>query len=63
MEQASVSFIEKWIISFDSKSWCGTVLMDTLKAFDTINHDLQIARLHVYGFDKSSLKFLSCYLS
>ena len=39
------------------------VLMDLSKAFDTVNHDLLIVKLHVYGFDKSSLKFLFSYLN
>ena len=37
--------------------------MDSSKAFDTINHDLQIPKLHAYGFDKPSLKFLFNYLT
>ena len=33
------------------------------KAFDTINHDLLIAKLHAYGFDNSALKLIKSYLS
>ena len=37
--------------------------MDLSKAFDTINHELLIAKLHAYGFEKSALKILLNYLS
>ena len=32
--------------------------MDLSKAFDTLNHDVLIARLHAYGFDIETLKLL-----
>ena len=37
--------------------------MDLLKAFETINHDLLIAKLHVYGFSKEPLKLIKSYLT
>ena len=37
--------------------------MDLSKAFDTINHELLIAKLHAYGFNKKSLELISDYLS
>ena len=33
------------------------------KAFVTINYDLLIEKLHVYGFDRSSLKLIFSYLN
>ena len=36
--------------------------MDLSKAFDTLNHELLIAKLHVYGFSKKSLKLVNSYL-
>ena len=37
--------------------------MDLSKAFDTINQDLFIAKLHVSRFSKHSLKLIESYLT
>ena len=36
--------------------------MDSSKAFDTINHELLIAKLHAYGFSTDALEVLLSYL-
>ena len=36
--------------------------MDLCKAFDTLNHDLLIAKLETYGFSKNSLNYTQRYL-
>ena len=41
----------------------GAVLMYLSKAFDALNHDLLIAKLDMYGFDKHALRLMSSYLS
>ena len=53
-----LSLIEKWKIVLDSKGYGGAVLIDLSKAFDTINHDLLIAKLDAYGFSKEPLKLI-----
>ena len=49
--------------NLDQKGYGGVVLMDLSKAFDTLNHDLLLAKLHAYGFDRDSLKVFHSYLS
>ena len=47
----------------DGKDFCGAILMDLSKVFDTLNRDLLIAKRHAYGFQHDALKFLHSYLS
>ena len=37
--------------------------MDLSKAFDTLNHDLLIAKLHAYGFENGAFRLVRSYLS
>ena len=48
--------------SLDLKQKVGLMMMDLSKAFDCISHDLIIAKLYAYEFDKCSLKFIYSYL-
>ena len=43
--------VEKMLLARDKKEVCGTILTDLSKAFDSISHDLIIAKLNAYGFD------------
>ena len=61
-QQALLALIENWTKVLDNKGFAEAVLMDLSKAFDTINHDLMVAKLHAYGFSSDSLKLLYSYL-
>ena len=41
----------------------GAILTDLSKAFDSINHELLLAKLEAYGFDEPSLNFIHSYLT
>ena len=62
-QTALLSLIEKWKSILDKKGFSGAVLMNLLKAFDTINHELLIVKLDAYGFSKKSLELILDYLS
>ena len=57
-----IRLIENWKKSLDQKKFGGVVLMDLSKAFDSILHDLQIAKLHAYGFSIDAVTFFYSYL-
>ena len=55
--------IDKWKSSLDKSTKCGILFTDLSKAFDSLSHELLIAKLDSYGFDHSSLKLIYNYLS
>ena len=61
-QHALITLIEKWKLSLDSNGYAGAIIMDLSKAFDTINHDLLIAKLNAYGFQKKALILIKSYL-
>ena len=53
-----LSLIESWKKFCDRKGYATAVLMDLSNAFDTINHELLVAKLHAYGVTGPSLRLL-----
>ena len=62
-QTALLSLIEKWKSILDKKGFSGAVLMDLSKAFNTINHELLIAKLDAHGFNNKSFELILDYLS
>ena len=54
--------VEKWRKILDKGGHCAAVLTDLSKAFDCIPHDLLIAKLAAYKFDRNSLSVIKSYL-
>ena len=57
-----VTMLEKWRKALDKKEYICVLFMDLSKAFDTINHDLLLAKPHAYGFSKNALNLMCSYL-
>ena len=57
-----IKLIESWKKFRTSKGYSAVVLMDLSKAFDTINHDLLVAKLSAYGVKDQALKVIMSYL-
>ena len=63
-QYALLAMIEKWKKCLDGDGgFAGAILMDLSKAFDTLNHELLIAKLGAYGFDESALAIVHSYLT
>ena len=61
-QHALITLLEKWKIILDSNGYAGAIVMDLSKAFDTINHELLLAKLHAYSFSRDSLLLIKSYL-
>ena len=62
-EQCVMVMIEMWKKALDEKNVAGAVLTDLSKAFDCLPHDLLVAKLYAYGFEKSACNFVFDYLT
>ena len=60
-QQAFISLTKNWKKSLDKKGYGGAALRVLSKTFDTIKHDLLLAKLNSYGFSKKALKLIHNY--
>ena len=61
-QYALLSLNEKWKETSNGKGYTGAVFVDLSKVFDTINHELLIAKLYVYGLSKDAFKLIFSYM-
>ena len=54
--------MEKWKSALDKEENICALFMDLSKAFDTINHDLFLAKLKAYAFSVNALDLICSYL-
>ena len=62
-QNALLNMIKKWKDALNKGKKFGTIFMDLSKAFDTLNHNLLLAKLNAYGFSFNAIKFIQSYLS
>ena len=53
--------LEMWKNELDKGVYISAILMDLSKVFETLNHNLLIAKLGAYGFERDSLSFMKNY--
>ena len=61
-QHSLLKILELWKEALDKGRSVGAIFMDLSKAFDTLNHDLLIAKLKAYGFSENSLNYIQSYL-
>ena len=57
-----MSMLEIWKNTLVKGGYISAIFMDLSKAFDTLNHNLLIAKLGAYGLERDSLCFMKSYL-
>ena len=62
-QHALMRLIEKCKETLDKNGHAGALLVDLSKAFDCLDHDLLIAKLHAYGFSRTALALIYSYLN
>ena len=60
---ATVNLVNNIYNSFNENKFTLGVFIDLSKAFDTVNHNILLNKLSLYGIKNNSLKWFSSYLS
>ena len=58
-----MSMLEMWKNTLEKGDYASAIFMDLPKAFDTLNHNLLLAKLRVYGLQRDSLSFIKSCLN
>lgn len=61
--QHALSIVFNWQDRLDESGVASAILLDLSWAFDSLTHDLIIAKLHAYGVYCDSLRLLRSYLT
>ena len=61
-QHSLLTMLEKWKRIIGNGACVSALFMDFSKVFDTINHDLMLAKLKEYGFSTSTSNLMHSYL-
>ena len=59
---ALIQFLEEITTAIEQKKYAVGILLDLKKAFDTVDHNFLIMKLHKYGIRGTALSWLNSYL-
>ena len=62
-QHSLLKILENFKEALNKGNSVSAIFMDLSKAFDTLNHDLLIAKLEVYGFSAKSLSYIHSHLN
>ena len=61
-QHSLLKMLELWKEALDKGTSVGAIFIDLSKAFDTLNHDLLIAKPEAYGFSENPLNYIQSHL-
>ena len=54
---------DDWYVNMDNGKYTANIFIDLKKAFDTVDHDILLAKLRKYGVDDLEFAWFSSYLT
>ena len=61
-ETALLGSTDEWLYNMDSGLINGVLFLDLKKAFDTVDHEILLKKLHLYGIKETSYAWFISYI-